>query len=60
MHLTKQKQMKRLKRAKNKKKNLNILAFTINNSYDLSKAQKLGLDGIFTDDPYLKLSSASL
>ena len=42
-----------------RKKNLNILAFTVNNSFDLSKAQKLGLDGIFTDDPYLKLSSAS-
>jgi len=42
-----------------RKKNLNILAFTVNNSFDLSKAQKLGLDGIFTDDPHLKLSSAS-
>ena len=42
-----------------RKKNLNILAFTVNNSFDLSKAQKLGLDGIFTDDPHLKLNSAS-
>ena len=42
-----------------RKKNLHILAFTVNNSFDLSKAQKLGLDGIFTDDPHLKLSSAS-
>ena len=42
-----------------RKKNLNILAFTVNNSFDLSKAQKLGLDGIFTDDPHLKLSSSS-
>jgi len=41
-----------------RKKNLNILAFTVNNAFDLSKAQKLGLDGIFTDDPHLKLSSA--
>ena len=37
-----------------RKKNLNILAFTVNNSFDLSKAKKLGLDGIFTDDPHLK------
>ena len=42
-----------------RKKNLNILAFTVNNAFDLSKAQNLGLDGIFTDDPHLKLSSAS-
>ena len=40
--------------------NLVVLAFTINNASDLSKAQALGLDGIFTDDPHLKLSSASL
>ena len=42
-----------------RKKNLTIFAFTVNNSFDLSKAQKLGLDGIFTDNPHLKLSSAS-
>ena len=42
-----------------RKKNLAVLAFTVNNSFDLSKACKLGLDGVFTDYPYLKLSSAS-
>ena len=42
-----------------RKKNLSVFAFTVNNSSDLSKTQKLGLDGIFTDDPRLKLSSAS-
>ena len=40
--------------------NLAILAFTIKNSSDLLKAQELELDGIFTDDPFLKLSSTSL
>ena len=39
--------------------NLTVLAFTVNNSSDLSKAQELELDGIFTDNPHLKLSSAS-
>ena len=42
-----------------RKNNLTVLAFTVNNSSDLSKVQELELDGIFTDNPYLKLSSAS-
>ena len=40
-----------------RKNNLAVLTFAVNNSSDLSKALKLGVDGIFTDDPYLKLSS---
>ena len=39
--------------------NLAILAFTVNNSSDLSKALELGLDGIFSDDPHLITSSES-
>ena len=41
-----------------KKKNLVVLAFTINNASDLAKAQRLGLDGIFTDNPYLQINSS--
>ena len=37
-----------------RKNNLATLAFTVNNLTDLSKARKLGLDGIFTDYPHLK------
>ena len=43
-----------------RKNNLTVLAFTVNNSSDLYKAKRLELDGIFTDDPYLKISSESL
>ena len=39
------------------KNNLTVLAFTVNNTSDLSKALRLGVDGIFTDDPCLKLNS---
>ena len=39
------------------KKKLAILTFTVNNSTDFSKAKELKLDGIFTDDPCLKLNS---
>ena len=42
-----------------RKKNLTVLAFTVNNLSDFFKAQELGLDGIFTDNPHLKLSSES-
>ena len=42
-----------------RKNNLNVLAFTVNNAADVSKARELGLDGIFTDDPYLITNSAS-
>ncbi len=43
-----------------RKNNLVVLAFTVNNASDLSKAQALGLDGIFTDNPHLNTGSASL
>ena len=39
-------------------KKLAILAFTVNNASDLSKARELELDGIFTDDPHLKVRTA--
>ena len=42
------------------RKKLTVFAFTVDNSSDLSKAQKLGFDGIFINDPYLKLSSTLL
>ena len=42
-----------------RKNNLAVLAFTVNNASDLSKVQELGLDGIFTDNPHLKLSATS-
>jgi glycerophosphoryl diester phosphodiesterase len=40
-----------------RKNNLAVLVFAVNNSFDLSKALELRVDGIFTDNPYLKLSS---
>ena len=40
-----------MKWARNKM--LTVLAFTVNNIPDLNKAKKLGLDGVFTDDPYI-------
>ena len=42
------------------RKNLTVLTYTVNNSRDFARAKKMGLDGIFTDDPYLKLSSTSI
>ena len=42
-----------------RKNNLAVLAFTVNNASDLSKAKELGLDGVITDDPHFKTSDAS-
>ena len=38
-----------------KKKGLTVLTFTVNNLQDFSFAKKMGVDGFFTDDPFLKL-----
>ena len=35
-------------------KKLPILAFTVNNIHELHNAKKIGLDGIFTDDPKIQ------
>ena len=40
------------------RKKLSVFAFTVNNLSQLSEVKQLKLDGIFTDDPYLKLSSS--
>ena len=37
-----------------KKRNLQVYAYTVNSTEDLEKAQKYGLDGIFTDNPTIK------
>ena len=38
-----------------RKKNLSIIAFTVNNFLDLIKAKKYNVDGIFTDNPNIEL-----
>ena len=36
-----------------RRKNMSVLAFTVMTQKQLIKAQLLGVDGVFMDDPYL-------